>query len=488
MIEKRNGILFKIVSIILVALFLFQSDYILCIENVDSDYIESFKKAIVAFKKGKGGKNFYEEAKEILYRLETLLINSDTTAEKELLDKVYLLYGAVHEKLGELETAENKYRKVELIKGIEEEGVYLDDLELYRKIVKGEEIRPQTNKIKGQILKEKKKKKFPVLLVAGGAAVVVAAIILLTKKKKSSPTPEFVTSTDSINVPEGGTNAFDVRLSTRPSSDVSVTVTRVSGDTDITVQSGSNLTFTTANWSQNQTVTLSASEDVDISNGTAAIRISAPGLQNKDLTATEQDNNVILFVTEKDIVNIPEGETNTFTVKLSNQPTADVQAAVTWVSDDADISVQSGGSLIFNTSNWNIPQTVTLRAAEDADTADGQATIRISAAGIQDKDITAIEDDNDSGGCNISISITSPLANATVSGTVMIQASVTGNCVVDEVKFYIDSELKATDTAAPYSYDWETITAFEGPHVLKVTAHSTTGKTAASQITVTVTR
>jgi len=44
-----------------------------------------------------------------------------------------------------------------------------------------------------------------------------------------------------------------------------------------------------------------------------------------------------------------------------------VQATVARVSGDADITVQSGASLMFNSSNYSVPQTVTLAAAEDAD-------------------------------------------------------------------------------------------------------------------------
>jgi len=89
-------------------------------------------------------------------------------------------------------------------------------------------------------------------------------------------------------------------------------------------------------------------------------------------------------------------------------------------------------------------------------------------------------------GCTIAI--TSPLNNETVTGTVTIQAAITGNCVVDRVEFYIDSTLKGTDTSEPYSYDWDTTTAFVGPHTIRAVAYSSTGNNNDSQITVTVAR
>lgn len=480
MIKKENGILFRIVALILVCLLLDQAHYIFCRENVDTEIDQEFNQAKEDYIKGKRETKFYMEAKAKLDRLEVVLESeSNTSAKIELLKKVYLLNGAVHEKLKELNKAKDKYQKINGT--IKIEGINLKDLPLYTEIV-----------LKKVIVEEgdppPKKKKFPVLLVAGIVVVVVVAIILLSKKKKSPPTPAFVTSQDSLNVPEGGTASFDVRLSAQPSADVSVSVTRVDGDTDITVQSGSNLTFTRTNWNQNQTVTLAAGEDIDTTNDSAVIRISGTGIQNKDLTVTEQENDVLSFVTDQDVVYVKERKTNTFTVWLSNQPTANVQASVTWVSGDSDISVESGGSLNFTTSNWNIAQPVVLRAAEDDDTANSPAVIRISADGVQTKDITAIEDDNDIEECNISVDITSPSNNATVSGTVPIQALVTGNCEVDRVEFYIDGDIKETDTSEPYSYDWNTATALVGPHILRVVAYSTTNKNAESDIIVTVTR
>ena len=99
-----------------------------------------------------------------------------------------------------------------------------------------------------------------------------------------------VSGTDSVTVPERGTAQFQVKLSAQPDSTVSASVSRVSGDSDISVQSGSSLTFTSTNWNTYQTVTLSAAEDADTTNGTATIRISASGIPNKDITATESDN------------------------------------------------------------------------------------------------------------------------------------------------------------------------------------------------------
>ena len=108
------------------------------------------------------------------------------------------------------------------------------------------------------------------------------------------PAPAILTSADTVTVPEGGTATFQVKLNTAPTIPTTVTVNRVSGDTNITVQSGTSLVFNVINWNTNQTVTLAAAEDADEVNGVAVIQCSAPGLTNKDVTATERDNDGIV--------------------------------------------------------------------------------------------------------------------------------------------------------------------------------------------------
>ncbi|MBN1510139.1 MAG: DUF4347 domain-containing protein [Sedimentisphaerales bacterium] len=102
-----------------------------------------------------------------------------------------------------------------------------------------------------------------------------------------------VVAPGSVSVPEGGTAQFTMKLAAQPASNVTVAITKQpGGDADLSVVT-SSLTFTTANWDTYQPVTLSAAEDADTTNGTATIHCSASGLADKDVTATEQDNDVL---------------------------------------------------------------------------------------------------------------------------------------------------------------------------------------------------
>ncbi len=81
-------------------------------------------------------------------------------------------------------------------------------------------------------------------------------------------------STSALTVEEGGSGAYDVKLATRPSSPVTVTVT-VAGATGEMTVSGSPLTFTPGNYGTAQTVTVAAGADEDTVNDTATLTHTA---------------------------------------------------------------------------------------------------------------------------------------------------------------------------------------------------------------------
>jgi hypothetical protein len=86
------------------------------------------------------------------------------------------------------------------------------------------------------------------------------------------------------------------------------------------------------------------------------------------------------------------------------------------------------------------------------------------------------------------VSITAPDAGATVSGTVNVAASAADNSgVVTLVEFFVDGALKASDTAAPFSFAWDTLTTSSGVHTLTAKAYdasSNVGTSLAVNVTV----
>ena len=80
-----------------------------------------------------------------------------------------------------------------------------------------------------------------------------------------------MTSTNTVTVAEGGSAEFQVKLNAQPIQPTTVTVSWVSGDTNISVQSGGSVVSTPANWASNQPVTLAAALDPDQADGSAVI-------------------------------------------------------------------------------------------------------------------------------------------------------------------------------------------------------------------------
>jgi hypothetical protein len=156
----------------------------------------------------------------------------------------------------------------------------------------------------------------------------------------------------SIEVQEGGSNTFKIKLSNQPSGNVVLNIT-VSGDPDISV-SPTKITFTPTNWNTYQTITVSAKEDADAENGSATITISATGIQSKTITAIENDNEVpTLSVSPLSIVFKTDETEKVITVKNVGRDglTWSIIEKPSWV----DVSSASGGPM-----NANEEQTVTL--------------------------------------------------------------------------------------------------------------------------------
>lgn len=102
--------------------------------------------------------------------------------------------------------------------------------------------------------------------------------------------PSPMVSTHEISVPEGSTNSFEVWMGGEIMNTVTLSVVRVSGDTDLYVVSGEELVFTPENWNVPQTVTLGALEDFDTEDGVALFSVSGPGIVPVYVTAYVQDS------------------------------------------------------------------------------------------------------------------------------------------------------------------------------------------------------
>ena len=170
-----------------------------------------------------------------------------------------------------------------------------------------------------------------------------------------------------LTVTEGSSGTYRVKLNTEPSAAVTVTVAGAADDVTV---AGSPLTFTTANYGTEQTVTVNAAEDDDAVTD-AVVNLTHTvaggdydGVNADGVAVTIRENDTRGLTITPTALTITEGESGTYRVKLNTEPSAAVTVTVAGAADDVTVS---GSPLTFTTSNYGTEQTVTVSAAEDDD-------------------------------------------------------------------------------------------------------------------------
>ncbi|MEY3456890.1 MAG: hypothetical protein RL215_47 [Planctomycetota bacterium] len=211
---------------------------------------------------------------------------------------------------------------------------------------------------------------------------------------------------------EAGTAVtFSIALTTQPSSDVVIPVS--SSDSTEGFSSTSSITFTSANWNQPQTVTLTGVDDL-IDDGdiawTAIIAAAVStdpnynGLNPADISLVNSDNDTagISVSTLSGTSTAESGTSVTFTLRLDSQPLAPVTIAIT--SSDTTEGTVAPASVVFSAANWNQPQTVVITGVDDT-IVDGNVTFSVVIAaavssdslynGLNPADFVVVNTDND---------------------------------------------------------------------------------------------
>ncbi len=210
---------------------------------------------------------------------------------------------------------------------------------------------------------------------------------------------EIVLSPTSLGVVENQDAAYEVKLATKPTATVTVSITGHTG-TDLTPDKTS-LTFSTTNWNTEQTVTVSAGDDSDAAADEETLTHTAEGGDygsvSKDLAVTVTDDDQAGIAISQPSLDVDEGDIYAYTVKLATQPTAPVTVSIGGHSDTDLILDRT--SLTFSTTTWNTEQTVEVTAAHDDDASNDSATLTHTASGgdygsvSKDLPVTVTDDD-----------------------------------------------------------------------------------------------
>jgi hypothetical protein len=170
----------------------------------------------------------------------------------------------------------------------------------------------------------------------------------------------------------------------------------------------------------------------------------------------------------------------------ANNATISGTTAVTATASD-NVAVQSvafqvdGATVATDTS---APYTL---SAETSWLNDGSHTISAVATDTAGNTRTAtisVTVDNNAP----TVSISSPAAGATVSGTTTVTATAADTVGVQNVQFRVDgANVGSADTSSPYQYSWNTTALTDGEHTLSAIARDAAGNTRTSaNVTVTV--
>jgi hypothetical protein len=197
-----------------------------------------------------------------------------------------------------------------------------------------------------------------------------------------------------IGVMEGNASRYGLVLSSVPIDPVTVRVNLDSVTTDPNIQfvGPTSFTFTAANWNVPQLFSVAAVDDLDGENGTAMLQAVAQDWVPATAQVCEVDNDRRIIVSSTQI-SVNETGVRSVVVQLGGRPASDVVITAAIRGDDGDIVIATGNQLIFNSSNWQIPQQIVLAAHEDLDAVDGADRLIVSALGWTGADVQVLEID-----------------------------------------------------------------------------------------------
>ena len=185
------------------------------------------------------------------------------------------------------------------------------------------------------------------------------------------PPKTFTLSDNEITISETDSpTSFQMILDSAPSADVIVSFSNP--DISEALFSPPSLTFTSSNWNVHQSISITPNTDGIIDGDQVlASQISFNSIDNcfsnitgETVTLTVQDVNAADFkIIPIDNLSDENGDEASFSIELLSQPTGVVELFIN--SNDLTEGSLAINKVIFNPSNWNIPQIITVEGLPD---------------------------------------------------------------------------------------------------------------------------
>ncbi len=288
------------------------------------------------------------------------------------------------------------------------------------------------------------------------------AIAHVTARVNDDETAGVTVTSSALSVPEGGSADYTLMLTSQPSADVTVNLSRL--DHRVATASPTRLTFTTSDWRTARTVTVRGVQDPDAN--PVSIKLShraksADPAYNEvridvvDVTVTDDDTAGMTVTPGR--LTVGEGSTGSYTLALSTRPSADVRIMVT--SENTAAATVSSTPLMFTTSNWSQARTVRVVAVEDANMSNETVLLTHTASSMDStyngSAVTTMLPvtvaDNDAVG--VTVDPTNPTIDEGGTGSYMV---VLNTRPTDEVRVTVSNGNTAGATASPATLTFTT--------------------------------
>jgi len=271
-----------------------------------------------------------------------------------------------------------------------------------------------------------------------------------------------VKSGDLTTTENGGSATFTLQLTAAPKADVAISLSTSNGAEGGIIPD--IVTFTAANWSSPQTVSVVGKNDT-IMDGAQSYRViiapaSSPdseyqGVDVEDIPVTNLDDETpsVIVAAATPLITTEVGGAATFTVALGSRPENFVTLVL--LSSRTGEGTVSPSPLIFTSSNWRSPQVVTVVGADDTAIDGNQPyTILFSTTGSQDSgynslkpsDVAVVNLDNETPG----VSVIAARGLATSENGATAQFTVALNAIPkSDVTIALRSTLPGEGTVSP---------------------------------------
>lgn len=287
----------------------------------------------------------------------------------------------------------------------------------------------------------------------------------------AGPDNALVLSAAALSVDEGATATFTVALAQAP--DAGVTVTIASSDAEAASIDTTSLSLDGDAATQAVTITVTGVDDADANNETVTLTLSAPGLADATVAVTVLDDEAVNIQLDPTSVELSEGGTATFGIRLTAAPDGDF--TVTVASSDDTAVTAAPASITFGADDFDVAQTVTLTGVNDADADSERVTITVSDGddgnGIEDRSLGFAVADNDQ-----RINATPSPLRLTPGASGAVSVTMAGQPAADVTI----SVASGNESAATVDEDTLVFTSanYDVPQTLTVTAGSNAGNTA----------